>query len=216
MYIQTGRVTVNGKVVTQLGTCVDPVRDVVMVDGIRLKRPTIATIMLHKPAGYVTTCGDRHARNTVMDLVPEIPGLHPIGRLDQDSTGLLLLTNDGKLTFALTHPRHHVDKTYRTWVSGAPEEKTLVLLRRGVKLTDGLTAPAQVFVKQIEDARSLLEITIHEGKNRQIRRMLQFVGHPVLSLTRVQIGSLRLTSLPEGHWRELSPHEIEALYDAAE
>jgi len=210
-----GRISVNGQVITQLGVQVDPARDVVAVDGVPVNRPAHRTLMLHKPAGRITTCRDPHARDTVMTLVPAIPGLHPIGRLDKDTTGLLLLSNDGDLTFALTHPRHHVDKTYRAWVEGVPNPETLTRLRQGVLLGDGPTAPAGVKRVLTREDRTLVEITIHEGRKRQVRRMLQVVGHPVISLARIRIGPLALGDLSEGHWRELTAEEVRALYREA-
>jgi len=177
--------------------------------------PLHRAILLHKPPGYITTVSDPHARDTVMSLVPPIEGLHPIGRLDMDTTGMLLLTNDGDLTYALTHPRHQVNKTYRAWVEGQPNEKHLAQLRHGIELNDGPTAPAEVRVMAREKTRTLLDITIHEGRNRQVRRMLLAVGHPVITLTRLSIGPLDLGQLPEGHWRDLTEAEVQALFDAS-
>ncbi|HOS43784.1 MAG TPA: pseudouridine synthase, partial [Armatimonadota bacterium] len=152
--ILDGRVTVNGEVIAQLGTKVDPARDVVAVDGTPIQPPAPRTLMLNKPAGYLTTRSDPHARDTVMSLVPEIPGLHPIGRLDKDTTGLLLLTNDGALTNALTHPRHRVKKTYHVWVQEVPTERAARVLMTGVEielsLVDGEGWPALVNDKVLE------------------------------------------------------------------
>ncbi len=207
--------TVNGVVVTQLGTRVDAERDVVAVDGVPLEQPRHRTLLLNKPADYITTRSDPHARDTVMALAPAIPGLHPVGRLDKDTTGLLLLTNDGELTYALTHPKHHVEKAYRAWVEGSLTEGTLVRLRQGVMLDDGPTAPAQVRRFAVREGRTQLELIIHEGRKRQVRRMLIAVGHPVISLTRVRVGPLTLGQLPEGRWRELTADEVQALFRAA-
>ncbi len=212
--IQDGRVTVNGRVAV-LGTQVDPARDVVAVDGRIISRPAPRVIMLHKPAGVVTSRKDPHASDTVMSLVPPIPGLHPVGRLDKHTTGLLLLTNDGDLTYALTHPRHHVDKTYRAWVRGVPGNEALRRLRQGIQLEDGLTAPAQVRRLQTRGDRTLVEVTIHEGRKRQVRRMLEAVDAPVISLARTRLGPLTLGDLPEGRWRDLSDGELRELYRAA-
>lgn len=210
-----GRVTINGAVVTLLGTQVDPAHDVVAVDGVPVRLSGQHTLLLNKPAGYITTRSDPHARETVMALLPEIPGLHPIGRLDKDTTGLLLFTNDGDLTYALTHPKHLVEKTYRAWVEGLPEKDAMAHLRQGVLLEDGLTAPAQVKRILTREKRTLLEITIHEGRKRQVRRMLLVIGHPVISLSRVRVGPLELGELPEGHWRELAEEEVRALFQVA-
>lgn len=213
--ILAGRVTVNGDVVSLLGTRVDPEQDAVAVDGVPIARPAARTIMLNKPAGYLTTRDDPQARDTVMALAPEIPGLHPIGRLDMDTTGLLLLTNDGELTYALTHPKHHVDKTYHAWVEGTPDDDALERLRRGITLTDGPTFPAAVRRLRTRDGRTLVEVIIHEGRKRQVRRMLQAVGHPALTLQRTKIGPLTLGDLLEGHWRDLTFEEIHALREAS-
>ena len=213
--ILAGRVAVNGEVVSLLGTRADPACDVVSLDGIPITRPQHRTLLLHKPAGYITTRDDPRSRDTVMALVPDIPGLHPVGRLDKDTTGLLLLTNDGGLTYALTHPKHHVDKTYRAWVDGVPDQVALEQLRTGVMVEDRLTAPALVRRVLTREGRTLLELTIHEGRKRQIRRMLLAVGVPVVSLSRIRLGPLELGELPEGQWRELNAEEVRALYVAA-
>jgi len=207
-------VTVNGRVVS-LGDRADPARDVVMVDGKPVHLPAWRTIMLNKSAGLVTSRKDPHATDTVMSLVPPIPGLHPVGRLDKNTTGLLLLTNDGELTFALTHPRHVVDKTYRAWVRGIPSNDALHRLRQGIPLADGVTAPAQVRRVFTRADRTLVEVTIHEGRKRQVRRMLEAVEAPVISLSRVRLGPLALGDLPEGQWRDLSEDELASLYKAA-
>lgn len=212
--ILAGRVAVNGQVITLLGTQVNPERDDVAVDGMSISRPAKRTIMLNKPMGYITTCRDPHARDTVMALVPPIPGLHPIGRLDKDTTGLLLFTNDGDLTFALAHPRHHVEKTYLATVQGHPKAPALERLRQGVLLDDGPTAPAQVRLVRPQGGASLLEITIHEGRKRQVRRMCQAINHPAMALARLALGPLALGNLPVGRWRDLTPAELDALYDA--
>ena len=204
----------NGQVVS-LGASADPERDAIAVDGIVINRPAHRTLMLHKPAGVVTSRKDPHAVDTVMSLVPPIPGLHPVGRLDKDTTGLLLLTNDGDLTYALTHPRHLVDKTYRAWVPGIPNNEALHQLRQGVTLADGPTAPARVRRVLTRTDRTLVEVVIHEGRKRQVRRMLEAVGYPVISLSRTRLGPLALGDLPEGQWRDLSEDELQALYEAA-
>lgn len=213
--IMAGRVTVNGELVTLLGTRIDPQQDTVAVDGVPITQPTKRTIMLNKPAGFITTRHDPQARDTVMTLVPPIPGLHPIGRLDMETTGLLLLTNDGDLTYALTHPKHHVNKTYQAWVTGVPTDDELTALRCGIQLDDGLTAPAEVRQLQESHDRALIEITIHEGRNRQVRRMLKAIGHPVVSLRRLRIGPLELGDLNDGAWRDLTHDELQEIYAAA-
>ncbi len=211
--IEQGRVQVNGVVAT-LGTKVDPERDIITVDGKRVQPPPRRVyLMLNKPRGYVTTRKDPHAPRTVMELLRDAPApVFPVGRLDADSEGLLLFTNDGEFANRLLHPRYKLPKTYRVWVRGKPSERALRRLREGVLLEDGITAPAQVKLLKADAAQSLLEITIHEGRKRQIRRMCQAVGHPVVRLMRIAIGDLRLPrDLKPGQWRELTPAELELL-----
>jgi 23S rRNA pseudouridine2605 synthase len=203
-----GRVTVDGAVVT------DPARGVsgeeaIAVDGELVRGPgTRVVYVLHKPAGVVSTAADTHGRATVVDLVPTGQRLYPVGRLDADSTGLILLTNDGDLAYALTHPRFEVPRTYRVRIDGArPSERALRALREGVALEEGLTAPAQVRMLGPHE----LELTIHEGRKRQVRRMCEAIGHRVLDLRRVAFGSLRLGDLAAGRHRRLTAAEVERL-----
>lgn len=216
--IAAGHVAVDGKTVTQMGVKVDPERQAITVDG----RPVTLShrrvyLLLNKPAGYVTTRADPHAARTVMDLVAELGvPVHPVGRLDRDTEGALILTNDGDLTQLLTHPRHAVPKIYQAHVQGVPGEKALERLRTGVRLEEGVTAPAQVRVLYAEAERSVLEITLREGRKRQVRRMLAAVGHPVTYLRRVAIGPVSVRKLPHGCWRHLSAKEVSALRRAAE
>ncbi len=217
-----GRVEVNGVVTRELGSKVDPLVDVVTVDGklVELSDNPI-TLMLHKPAGYITTMSDPYNRPCVADLVPvkEYPGLFPIGRLDFDTTGILLFSTDGELGNRLLHPRHHVDKTYFAHVDGVIKEVELSKLRQGVALDDGMTLPAEVELIKLSydttNGSSDVKITIHEGRKRQVRRMFDFVGHPVLELHRSQFGSLTLGDLPEGSWRLLTDEESEKLRHAS-
>jgi 23S rRNA pseudouridine2605 synthase/16S rRNA pseudouridine516 synthase len=215
--IASGRVSVDGEIVTKLGTQVDPTRSVVAVDGepVHLPRKKVY-LALHKPSGYVSTSTDPWGRPTIMELVEAAPGLHSVGRLDADSEGLLLLTNDGDLTYLLTHPRHEVDKTYIAEVLGRPAPDKLRRLRQGVMLEDGKTAPARARMVQPGETVSLVEITIHEGRKRQVKRMFEAIGHPVRSLCRVRIGPIELGSLRSGKWRRLSPEEVETLRRAAQ
>jgi 23S rRNA pseudouridine2605 synthase len=213
--VRAGRVTVGGEVVR------DPARDVdassrVTVDGVGLRgEETRVVLALHKPPGVVSTAKDPQGRRTVLDLVPDAPGrLYPVGRLDADTTGLLLLTNDGELANRLTHPSFRVPKTYRVRVADPPvRERELTALREGVELEDGRTAPAKV--RRLGADR--LDLTIHEGRKRQVRRMCEAVGHPVRELQRIAFGPLRLGDLPPGQARRLSPAEVERLrkYDPA-
>lgn len=208
--IAEGRVTING-VVAELGNRVDPDVDKVEVDGIAIGvQPGLVYYLLNKPAGVVTTASDPQGRRTVVQLVPNEPRVFPVGRLDADTEGLLLLTNDGELTHRITHPSFGVDKEYLAWVQGEPSRGALRRLRQGVELDDGITAPATVAAVSPD----LLRIVIHEGRNRQIRRMCEAVGHPVRRLVRVRIGTLADAKLQPGAWRELSLDEVRTLSNA--
>jgi 23S rRNA pseudouridine2605 synthase len=205
--IMEGRVTVNGEVAT-VGRRVDPVTDVLEVDGALVATdPDLVHYLLHKPAGVVTTASDPQGRPTVLDLVPAEPRVFPVGRLDLDTEGLLLLTNDGELTQRITHPSHGVEKEYLAQVEGSPSRGALRALREGVELDDGPTAPAKV--SQVSPG--VLRITIHEGRNRQVRRMCEAVGHPVGRLVRTRIGPVTDTTLGPGEWRRLTPDEVASL-----
>jgi 23S rRNA pseudouridine2605 synthase len=209
--IAAGRVTVNGEV-AELGRRVDLERDEVAVDGVAVSvRPGLVHYLLNKPAGVVSTADDPQGRPKVVDLVPDDPRVFPVGRLDADSEGLLLLTNDGDLTHRLTHPRFGVEKEYVARVDGSPSRQVLRRLREGVELDDGPTAPAKVALL----SPSVLRITIHEGRNRQVRRMCDSVGHPVVRLVRTRIGPLVDRKLAPGQWRELTPTEVRSLEMAA-
>ena len=209
--IAAGRVTVNGEVAV-LGRRVDPAADVVAVDGVPVgTRPGLVYYLLNKPEGVVTTAHDPQGRPTVVDIVPAEPRVFPVGRLDIGTEGLLLLTNDGELANRLTHPSHGVEKEYLAHVEGTVDGGGLRTLRDGVELEDGMTAPAKVS----QPEPGVLRITIHEGRNRQVRRMCEAVGHPVRRLVRVRIGALRDASLRPGEWRELSSAEVRALVESA-
>lgn len=212
--IVQGRVAVNGSVVTELGTKVNPDTDIVTVDGdtVTLSEDQ-CVLMLHKPAGYLTAMKEDRGRRCVAQLVPtqQYPGLFPVGRLDFDTTGLLLFTTDGELGNALLHPSFHVDKEYHAWVEGRPNKSALLALRNGVKLQDGMTAPAQVSLVKQDANKTLLSITIHEGRKRQVKRMCAAVGHPVVTLHRSKFGPLELENLPVGKYRILNPDEVQAL-----
>lgn len=209
--IEGGHVKVNGEV-ARIGRRVEPTVDTVEVDGTPIGvRPDLVYHLLHKPAGVVTTAQDPQGRPTVVELVPDEPRVHPVGRLDVDTEGLLLLTNDGELTHRLTHPSFGVDKEYLAWVQGRPSRGALRRLREGVNLDDGPTAPASA----APVAPDLIRITIHEGRNRQVRRMCEAVGHPVLRLVRTRIGPLTDRRLRSGEWRPLTIDEVRALERAA-
>ncbi|MBE7009908.1 MAG: rRNA pseudouridine synthase [Ruminococcaceae bacterium] len=211
--ISSGRVTVNDAVVSTLGIKIDPEQDAVTVDGKPVFLQTQHVyIMLNKPRGYITTVHDEQGRPTVMDLLPaELGRIYPIGRLDYDTEGLLLLTNDGDFTQRLTHPSHEVSKTYLAKVRGVPDDRALKQLRTGVLVDGRKTHPAQVLVKHKNETSTVLAITIHEGRNRQVRKMCNAIGHPVVFLRRIAEGSLRLGDLPVGSFRHLTADEVRTL-----
>jgi len=209
--IVDGRVTVNGEVPV-LGRRVDTDTDVIELDGVPLPvRPGLVHYLVNKPPGVVSTAEDTHGRPTVVDLVPPEPRAYPVGRLDMDSEGLIIVTNDGELTHRLTHPSYGVPKEYLVQVEGEPAPGAVRRLREGVDLDDGPTAPARVAVV----APSLLRMVIHEGRNRQIRRMCEAVGHPVVRLVRTRIGPLADPSLAPGSYRPLTFDEVRGLAAAA-
>lgn len=213
-----GRVKVNGQVVSELGSKVNPLEDTVEVDGVQVQwGQASVSIILNKPAGYLTTMADPQGRPCVAELVPvkDHPGLYPVGRLDKATRGLLLFSTDGELGHNLLHPSHHVEKTYLAWVDGVPSEEALARLRAGIKLEDGMTAPAHVSAEEVSSSGACLRISIHEGRKRQVRRMCAAIGHECLELQRISFGPLHLGSLPEGQWRELSPEEVLAVSRAA-
>lgn len=208
--IRQGRVAINGQVAT-LGTKADPEVDEVTLDGQPLLTKPKTVLALHKPRGVVTTRQDPQGRKTVMDLLPpELHYLYPVGRLDYDTSGLLLMTNDGDLAHALAHPRHAVWKVYLATLEGKITDEALDQLRQGVQLEEGTTAPAKVTLLQ-RGPRSHIEIAIRQGWNRQIRRMAGVVGYPVAALHRIAIGGLKLGDLPAGSHRPLHEREIAAL-----
>lgn len=214
--ISDGRVVIDGQVCTELGTKVDPETAVVEVDGKRVELPVnFVYVLLNKPRGYITTLDDPEDRPIVMDLLPDkMPRIWPVGRLDWDSEGFLLLTNDGKLTHLLTHPSYEVEKRYAVKVRGmlkddAPEVRQL---QAGVELDDGLTKPAQVAVRAHTEKHTWLEFAIHEGRNRQIRRMCEAIGRDVLRLRRLSLGSISIEGVSPGAYRPLLPEEVLDMY----
>ncbi len=209
--IAAGRVTVNGRLVREMGWKVDPAHDVIAVDGVVIDLGPREYWMLHKPAGVITTVEDPWGRPTTGQLVPSQARLYPVGRLDADSSGLLLLTNDGELAYRLTHPRFEHDKTYHVRVAGHVRAETVRRLREGVLLDGRLTAPADVEVLRSTNGATWLSIVLREGRKRQIRRMCAAVGHPVERLIRVRIGPLTLGDLAPGQARRLTPAERLAL-----
>lgn len=214
-----GRVTVNGTTVRELGTKADPVKDDIRVDGRRVKVvDRHRYILLNKPRNYVTTRSDPHRRPTVIDLLGGVREyVYPVGRLDFESEGLLLMTNDGDLAARLTHPRHGVARVYEARVLGCPDERDIRRLSRGIVIDGRRTEAADVKLLPAgrEPDRSTLVITLHEGRNRQIRKMCESIGHPVEQLKRVAIGPLRDARLKPGQWRELTGEEVRRLRSAA-
>lgn len=214
LLIEDERVTIDG-VIASLGARVREGNEV-RVDGVRVvDNPDLVHLLLNKPAHVVTTADDPHGRATVVELVPDEPRLFSVGRLDYETTGLLIMTNDGDLAHQLTHPSFEVEKTYVAEVEGIPNSSTLRQWERGVELDDGRTAPAEVRVLARSRDRCLLEIVVHEGRNRLIRRVADHLGHPVVHLTRTRIGPLSDSRLAPGEWRALRPEEVNALRAAA-
>jgi 23S rRNA pseudouridine2605 synthase len=208
-------VSVDGEV-AHLGQRVDPGRARVEVDGVPVVvRDDVVYYLLNKPRRVVTTARDPEGRPTAVDLVPGDPRVFPVGRLDYDTEGLLVLTNDGDLAQLVTHPRHGVEKAYLAEVTGVPSRSSLRRLREGVVLDDGLTAPAEVRLVQPRGDEAALEVVVHEGRNRLVRRMLEAVGHPVRRLVRTRIGPITDRRLTPGAWRALRPREVRGLYAAA-
>lgn len=215
--IRQGRVTVNGEVVRELGTRAEPASDDIRVDGRRVRAPERHRyLLLHKPRGYMTTRSDPHDRPTVMDLLKGVREyLYPVGRLDYNSEGLLLLTNDGELAARLTHPRHGIERVYEVRVRGVPDAHALERLSRGVALDGRRTAPAGVTLlatgRGERKDQAVVAITLREGRKRQVRQMLEAVGHPVVRLRRVRIGPIRIGALKTGTFRDLTPEEVRRL-----
>ena len=213
--ILAGLVTVNGEPVLVPGHPIDVETDTVEFDGKRVEPLTERIyLMLNKPAGYLTTRSDERGRPTVMNLVADLPeSIYPVGRLDLETEGLLLFTNDGDFTYRLLHPSHEIEKTYLAWVKGMPNDDAIQRLRQGVRILSGTTAPAKIKRLKVskDGASTQFEVVIHEGKKRQVRLMFKAIGHSVIRLKRVGIGNLQLGNLPQGQYRLLTPQEITAL-----
>ncbi len=205
------RITVNGETVTELGTKADVLTDDIRVDGVRIRPPrTPVYLLLNKPIGAVSTRHDPEGRRTVMELVPPVAGLFPVGRLDVTTEGLILLTNDGAFAERISHPRYEVPRVYRAKVRGVPDERTLARLKEGVRVEGDLLAADRVRVIDA-DNNAWVEVTLHEGKKHEVRRLLEAVGHPVSKLKRVAIGPVTDRGLEPGHYRHLTPEEIKGL-----
>jgi len=215
--ISSGKVKVNGQVVREMGVKIDPDADAIEVNGKRVEeKEGKIYLLLNKPEGYVTTLRDPQRRPKVVDLVKEIKKrVYPVGRLDFDTEGLLILTNDGEITYSLTHPKHEIGKTYIALVKGLPDKDKIKRFQKGLRLTDGPTAPAKVKFLKKQGSNGLLEITIYEGRNRQVRRMCETIGHPVIHLKRVSMGFLNLDNLEIGKYRHLTKTEVKKLKELA-
>lgn len=210
--ILNGCVKVNGVVVTELGTKINPEKDVVFVDNIKISETEgFIYIKLYKPEGYVTTVKDQFGRKTVIDLINITERIYPIGRLDYNTSGLLLLTNDGDLANKLMHPKYHIYKTYIAEVEGRISDEAVMRLKSGVKIEDYKTAPARVDIVKISVNSSIVQVSIYEGKNRQVRKMLDAVGHTVRTLKRISFGKINLGDLKPGAWVHLNEEEIKFL-----
>lgn len=211
-WIREGRVRVNGEKVTELGRRVDPDFDVIEVNGSQIHAENKRYFLFYKPKGVITSMSDPKGRPVVADFFREVKErVYPVGRLDYDTEGLLLLTNDGEMAHGLTHPRHEVNKVYQARVKGIPKQRDLQRLMSGVKLSDGWTAPAKARMIKAFKGESLIELSLHEGRNRQVRRMCDAVGHPVIHLKRIRLAFLTLDGLSSGGYRELKAREVARL-----
>ena len=212
--IKQGKIKVNGQIVYELGTKINPQKDIVLYQNEKIKqKQKNVYILLNKPIGYVTTVKDQFERPSVLDLVKVKQRVVPVGRLDMYTSGALILTNDGDFVYQVTHPKHEIDKTYTVTIKGIVTEQDVELLKKGVKIEEYTTKPAKVKILKtdLEKNSSRLEITIHEGKNRQIRKMCETVGYPVLALHRSKISGIGVKDLPLGKWRFLSKQEVERI-----
>ncbi len=214
--ISAGRVKVNGLIVKELGCKVDPRNDVVEFNGQKVTSESKVYVLLNKPAGYISSVSDPQGRPTVTNLLKNLTErVYPVGRLDFDTEGLLILTNDGEFTNLMIHPKYEIDKTYEAWVKGVVNEPALEKLRKGILLEDGFTEPAIVDIIQREPEKTLLSIKIHEGRKRQIKRMCAAIKHPVINLKRTQFGFLKMQGLRLGQYRFLTPQEVKGLVKLA-
>ncbi len=207
------RVWVNGKPVERLGVTVNPTVDSIALDGNPLRAPEqFYYFLLNKPAGVLTTVYDSRGRNTVMDLVPLYKGLYPVGRLDKDTEGVLLITNDGNLAYRLAHPKYEIEKVYEAWVQGKVKPQHIEKLHKGVSIAPNIVVKGEAKILRYENGNTLLKIQIHQGKKRQVKRMCKAIGFPVLALTRTHFGGLTAEGLERGKYRELTSEEVRNLY----
>lgn len=211
-FLKENSITVNEKRVTESGTRVSPT-DKVLINGEAVKKPGFVYFLLNKPIGIISTTSDEFARDTVVSLIDTPYRVYPVGRLDKDTHGLVLLTNDGELTHKLIHPRYHVAKVYKLTISGHPSEHQLEQFRTGVILDDGITLPAPTTLLRKTPETTTLQVTLHEGRNRQIRRMCEVVGLDLLDLQRIAFGPLSLGTLKKGEYRQLTKKEVQSLQD---
>ncbi|HPF43778.1 MAG TPA: pseudouridine synthase [Syntrophomonadaceae bacterium] len=211
--IAEGRVSVNGNIIKEQGFKIDPLQDKVEVDGHMLQTADKVYLLLYKPAGYISSVSDPWGRPVVTDLIKEEKNrrIYPVGRLDLDTEGLLLMTNDGDFANIIIHPRYKMDKKYEALVQGKVTKDAIKQLQKGILLEDGMTAPAGVHVLKHSSDKTLLEVIIHEGRKRQVRRMLEAVGHPVIHLKRTEVGFLTLKGLKDGEYRYLNSQEVKKL-----
>ncbi|NLV15910.1 MAG: rRNA pseudouridine synthase [Syntrophomonadaceae bacterium] len=215
MIIQ-GLVMVNGQVVKELGTIINPDIDTITVGGNPIKAEKRIYLLLNKPAGFISSVKDTHGRKTVLDLIPDVKErIFPVGRLDYDSRGLLLLTNDGEFANLITHPRYEISKEYEVWCKGRISDDAIMKLEKGIILDGEVTAPARVRLLRHTSAKSLVSIQIREGRKHQVKRMMESVGFPVFELKRVKLAFLELNGLPEGRFRHLTSREVELLMKQA-
>ena len=213
-YIAQGKINVNGKCITELGTKINPEKDIIEFEGKKVKEnKKMVYILLNKPIGYVTTAQDQFNRDKVLDLVKVKERIVPVGRLDMYTSGALILTNDGEFVYKITHPKHEIEKTYTVTIKGIVQTSEVEQLRKGVKIDDYITKPAKVKILKTDKEKDIsrLEIVIHEGKNRQVRKMCEAVGRNVIALHRSKIGCIGVKDLELGKWRYLQPNEVHKL-----
>ncbi|WP_444685596.1 pseudouridine synthase [Alkalicoccus luteus] len=215
--IEDGKVQVNGETVTELGRKADAARDTILVDGVPLQKESPVYYVLYKPSGVISSAKDEAGRKTVVDYIDTDKRIYPVGRLDYDTSGIIILTNDGEFANALMHPKYQIEKAYLAKVEGIPSRQLIKKLQNGIPIEGKKTAPAFVKVRKTDQRKgtSLVEIVIHEGRNRQVRKMFDAIGHPVLKLRRERYGVLDTSGLNAGEYRELKPHEVKKLRDSA-